>query len=674
MVKLYKAALLVNYKDTYDLHYTVDTSVPITGIRFMQTWLLPMAVGEFSNIYVQYEPSNTTERAYTVTSDNPAVVEAHDNIITAVAEGTANVIIRSVENPAVSYTAKITVDAESGNTGTEEPKPEGSSSKFTYDVNDDGATITGLVEGYEPSNLIIPSYVDGYPVVGIDFLAFNYCDNLRRVMIPDSVTSIGHDAFHGYDSLSSVTIGSGVTSIGNGAFLGCDSLTDVYITDVAAWLNISFESYYSNPLMGNDLDKKLYLNGKLVTDLVIPDGVTSIDEYVFYNCSSLKSVTIPDSVTSIDYCAFIGCDSLSSVTIGSGVTSISSFAFNGCDSLTDVYITDVAAWLNISFEGYYSNPLTVNDLDKKLYLKGKLVTNLVIPDGVTSIGGDVFKHCASLKSVTIPDSVTSIGEYEFYCSSLITVHYGGTDEQRANISIGDYNSNLTSAAWHYECDGIICKSAEPEEPGPKPTEPKPTEPKPTEPVTTEPQPAEPDPTTPPASENAFVDVVQDAYYFEPVQWAVANGITNGLSPDSFGPDATCTRAQIVTFLWRANGSPAPTSDNNPFTDVPAGQWYTDAVLWAVEKGITSDTSATTFSPDAGCTRGQVATFLWRAEGEPASGGENIFSDLGVGAYYYDAVLWAVENSITNGMGDGTFAPDATCTRGQIVTFLYRTIA
>ena len=168
----------------------------------------------------------------------------------------------------------------------------------------------------------------------------------------------------------------------------------------------------------------------------------------------------------------------------------------------------------------------------------------------------------------------------------------------------------------------------------------------------------------------FADVAQDAYYFEPVQWAVAAGVTNGMTDTTFAPEATCTRAQIVTFLWRANGSPKAGSAN-PFADVPAGQWYTDAVLWAVENGITTGTSATTFSPDAPCTRGQVATFLWRSMGQEKVSADNIFTDVPAGQWYTDAVLWAVENGVTNGMDEGIFAPDAPCTRGQIVTFLYR---
>ena len=173
------------------------------------------------------------------------------------------------------------------------------------------------------------------------------------------------------------------------------------------------------------------------------------------------------------------------------------------------------------------------------------------------------------------------------------------------------------------------------------------------------------------TENPFSDVPADSFYYAPVLWAVENGITNGMTDTAFAPDATCTRGQVVTFLWRAAGSPAPKSAVNPFTDVKPEDFYYKAVLWAVENGITTGTSSTTFSPYDSCTRGQVATFLHRAQGRPASSGKNIFTDLISGAYYYEAVLWAVENDITNGMGDGIFAPDTSCTRGQIVTFLYR---
>ncbi|MBR6826121.1 MAG: S-layer homology domain-containing protein, partial [Oscillospiraceae bacterium] len=172
--------------------------------------------------------------------------------------------------------------------------------------------------------------------------------------------------------------------------------------------------------------------------------------------------------------------------------------------------------------------------------------------------------------------------------------------------------------------------------------------------------------------NPFTDVKEKDYFYDPVLWAVANGITTGTSKTTFSPEKPCTRAQVVTFLWRAAGSPEPSQTDNPFTDVPAGQYYYKAVLWAVEEGITTGTSKTTFGPDKSCTRAQVVTFLWRAAGEPApEKNDNPFTDVPAGQYYYNAVLWAVGKGITTGTSKTTFGPDKPCTRGQIVTFIYR---
>ena len=173
--------------------------------------------------------------------------------------------------------------------------------------------------------------------------------------------------------------------------------------------------------------------------------------------------------------------------------------------------------------------------------------------------------------------------------------------------------------------------------------------------------------------NFFVDVPADAYYYDAVLWAAKNGITGGVDAAHFAPNATCTRAQVVTFLWRAAGSPAPKSSMIPFTDVPAGSYYEQAVLWAVENGITDGTSATTFSPDAVCSRGQIVTFLWRANGSPAVSGNSAFTDVASDAYYAAAVTWAEKNDITGGIGGGLFGSNNNCTRAQIVTFIYRSV-
>ena len=168
----------------------------------------------------------------------------------------------------------------------------------------------------------------------------------------------------------------------------------------------------------------------------------------------------------------------------------------------------------------------------------------------------------------------------------------------------------------------------------------------------------------------FVDVATGSYYEDAVDWAVEKGITNGVSSNMFAPNDPCTRAQIVTFLWRAAGSPAPKSISS-FTDVPADAFYAKAVAWAVENGITSGTGESKFSPNATCTRAQAVTFLYRASGSPAVSGSAEFSDVSATAFYADAVAWAAKKGITTGIGGGLFGADNDCTRGQIVTFLWR---
>ena len=299
-------------------------------------------------------------------------------------------------------------------------------------------------------NIVIPSEITHnnvtYSVTSIGNRAFNKCSGLTSVVIGNSVTSIGISAFYGCSGLTSITIPNSVTSIGYEAFSGCSGMKEVHINDLSAWCNISFGGYYAYPLC---YAKNLYLNGKLVTNLVIPDDVKEIKSYAFCNCSGLTSVEIPNSVTSIGISAFEGCSGLTSIEIPNSVTSIGFYAFGGCSGLTSIEIPNSVTSIGEDAFSFCSGltsitiPNSVTSIGNDAFYNCSGLTSIEIPNSVTSIGDYAFYYCKGLTSIEIPNSVTSIGSYAFYwCSGLTNVVIGNSV-----ISIGD-------EAFYY-CDSLV---------------------------------------------------------------------------------------------------------------------------------------------------------------------------------------------------------------------------
>ena len=253
-----------------------------------------------------------------------------------------------------------------------------------------------------------------------------------------------------------------------------------------------------------------------------------------------------------------------------------------------------------------------------------------VRDGVTRIGGGSFNYCTGLTSLTLPESIAEISVAFCGCSQLREVIYNGTETNWASISVAQRNTVLLNAQ--------IVFSGNNEE----------------------------------SSDSRFADVPIGSWFNNAIQWAVKEGITNGTSETTFSPSNGCTRGQVATFLWRAFGSPEPESSKTPFTDIKADDYYYTPTIWAVENEVTNGTAATSFSPERICTRGQAVTFLWRATGSPEpENQDNPFKDVQESAYYYKAVLWAVEHGITQGTDAFSFSPNHSCSRAHIVTFLYR---
>ncbi len=392
---------------------------------------------------------------------------------------------------------------------------------------------------------------------------YNYLfEYVKTIIINPGITSIGACAFAGFQVCTAVSIPGSVKRIGDSAFGSCYKLPAV----------------------------------------VIPEGVESIGNGAFDMCDHLASVEMGDSVVEIGGQAFWSCHRLASVKLSKGLKKIGVWAFNG-SALSSVEIP--AGVEELSGFGSCHN-----------------LTTVVIPEGVTSLGLAAFTGNRNLYAVEVPKSVERIDATAFDSDEWLTI-YG---EKGSYAETFAKENGIPFAAGKIPTsDSVLAR---------------------------------------------FKDVSAGKYYTDAVIWAALRSITAGTDDTHFSPDQGCTRAQAVTFLWRTYRSPDPESGWDQFSDVPENAYYKYAVRWAVRNDITNGISETEFNPNGKCTRAQIVTFLWRAAGERRASG-NSFTDVSPDAYYAKAVSWAVKAGLTQGTSATKFSPNSICTRGQIVTFLQR---
>ena len=387
-----------------------------------------------------------------------------------------------------------------------------------------------------------------------------------------------------------------------------------------------------------------------ITSIVVEEGITSICTSAFEGCSAATSVSLPGTLTNIGANAFCNCKGLTEIDIPEGVRTIGGNAFTNCTGLIRVTL-----------------PGTLTTLADSAFNHCSALTDLTLSEGIEDLSQSTFMGCSSLVSIVIPSTVTVIGPSVFFnCTKLVNVYFSGDAPEVTPASTQSTPANNPSFAdrvtLYYKADASGWTS--------------------------------------PAwngyktalwndSDSPFLDVAESAYYYDAALWAAENGVTLGTQTESspgagdglFSPAATCTRGQVVTFLWRASGEPKPASTYNPFSDIKSGDYYYDAVLWAVEQGITTGTKDESnlgagdgaFSPDAACKYAEVITFLWRANGKPnANGTSAVAADYADTLYYKAPVAWADTSGLL--VNNSTFDPISDCPRADIVTYLYRNAA
>ena len=519
----------------------------------------------------------------------------------------------------------------------------GDNARWNFDASTGTLTISGTgyvrtgMRQWSPHMEQIKSVVVKPGITEISSNAFLGAKNLKSVSLPDTLTSLSDMVFGGCTSLQSIKLPDSITNMGGGVFDGCTSLTSLTFP-------AKLDTVWAGMLRGCTS----------LTSVTLPPNVKTIMTFAFQDCQKLDSIKLPASLQSIEWDAFLNTGIYNQESNWSGnVLYIGEWAIAGRPDAAEILVREGTKYIaDNAFSGNDSLvrvelPDSLTVIGRSVFAGAESLTEVRLPDRLTTIGNYAFGYCTALETLTVPVSVTLIENSAFEnCAKLsLTIlnpackingmdsHFGtalGVPESTVIIGYDDSTAQIYAERFNHPFVSL--------------------------------------------GRAPFIDVPAGAFYEKAVSWAVDNEITNGTSVGIFSPARTCTRAQTVTFLWRTCGSPEPGTAECPFTDVSYGAYYYKAVMWALESGITEGTTPTTFSPDAPCSRGQVVTFLWRTAGCPGpESTDNPFTDVKEGAFYYKAVLWAVENGITNGTGKTTFSPNTTCTRGQIVTFLYRAI-
>lgn len=539
-------------------------------------------------------------------------------------------------------------------------------------------------------------------VTEIGYGAFAGCESLTSVAVPSSVKTIGEYAFYDCGSLTSAIIYEGVKRIGGGAFAGCENLTSVTIPDSVAeicdytFLDCESLLRVSLPKRATRIGDSAFRNCRSLKDVVIPDSVIEIGESAFADCDGLTGILIPENVTTIGDRAFCGCNGLIGIEVDpnnaaycsvdgvlydknqivliqcpggttgtgfilDGVICIGDAAFADCTGLTGIAIpesvTDIGRDAFKNCTGLTDIEISdgVAEIASGTFSGCEALLRATLPASVTTIGEKAFSDCTNLESVTIPASVKSIGSFVFDgCTELHEIRFlGSAPDFAASFSDAALFDGLDATVFYPLDDATWTEQVREGFGG-----------------TIEWMPCLDGRPAP----NPFTDIAEGKDYYVPALWAFYHDpqIIGETGSAKFSPKGKCTRAEVVTYLWRAAGCPMPAATQNPFTDVKAGAAYYDAVLWAWENGIVPGTGKTAFGPKKTCSREQAITYLWRAAGkpEPATAGLP-FIDVSAQKSYYHAILWAVEHEIVFGTGEEKFSPDTACTRAQVITFLYR---